>query len=166
MEIRLPTDKLQCLRHLLSEWEGRRSGTKRELLSLIGYLQHASKAVRQGRSFLRRLITRSTAVQHLDHYIRLDGAARSDIRWWSLFASHWNGTSMLTRFDKANPQRSVTADASGKWGCGAFEGNKWIQSEWPTTMAASHISIREMIPIVTGAANLSSFYETIRRWWP
>ncbi len=65
---------------------------------------------RQGRSFLRRLITRSTAVQHLDHYIRLDVAARSDIRWWSLFASHWNGT-------------SVTADASGKWGCG---GNKWI----------------------------------------
>ena len=56
---------------------------------------------------------------------------------------------MLTRFDKANPQRSVTADASGKWGCGAFEG---IQFKWPTTMAASHISIREMIPIVMSAA--------------
>ncbi len=38
---------------------------------------------------------------------------------------------MLTRFDKANPQRSVTADASGKWGCRAFEG---IQFEWPTTI--------------------------------
>ena len=63
MEIRLPAEKLERLRKLLAEWEGRKAGKKRELLSLIGYLQHASKAVRQGRSFLRRLITLSTAVQ-------------------------------------------------------------------------------------------------------
>ncbi len=105
-----------------------------------------SSARLQGSTPGPRLITRSTAVKHLDHYIRLDVA---DVRWWSLFASHWNGTSLLTRFDKANPQLSVTADASGKWGCGAC---KWIQFEWPTTMAASHISIREMIPIVMAAA--------------
>ncbi len=98
------------------------------------YLQHASKAVRQGRSFLRRLITRSTAVKHLDHYIRLDVAARSDVRWWSLFASHWNGTSHASTKPTPNSQSRPES--------GAFEGSKWIQFEWP---AASHISIREMI---------------------
>ena len=53
-------------------------GKKRNLLSLIGSLQHASKAVRQGHSFLRRLINLSTAVQHLDHFVRLNVSARSD----------------------------------------------------------------------------------------
>ena len=63
MEIRLPADKLEQLRQLLSEWEGRKAGKKRDLLSLIGYLQHASKAIRQGHSFLRWLTTLSTAVK-------------------------------------------------------------------------------------------------------
>ncbi len=152
MEIRLPQEKLDRLRKLLAEWGGRKAGKKRDLLSLIGYLQHASKAVRQGRSFLRRLITLSTVVKNLDSFVRLNVSARSDILWWSLFAAQWNGTSMLVRFDKANPQVSVTADASGTWGCGAYEGSRWLQYEWPHHMEASHISIREMIPIVMSAA--------------
>ena len=94
---------------------------KRELLSLIGFLQHASKAVRQGRSFLRQLITHTTAVKSLDNYVRLNVSARSNIQWWSAFTAKWNGTSMLVRFDWANPQFVVTSDASGNWGCGAFE---------------------------------------------
>ena len=49
MEIRLPPDKLERLLQLLSEWEGRKAGKNRDLLSLISYLQHASKAIRQGR---------------------------------------------------------------------------------------------------------------------
>ena len=152
MEIRLPADKLERLRQLLTDWKGRKAGKKRELLSLIGYLQHASKAVRQGRSFLRRLIALSTAVKKLDNFVRLNISARSDIQWWSLFAARWNGTSMLMCFDRANPQISVTSDASGTWGCGAYEGDKWLQFEWPTTMEASHISVREMIPVVMAAA--------------
>ena len=128
MEIRLPVEKLERLRKLLAEWEGCKAGKKRELLSLIGYLQHASKAVRQGRSFLRRLITLSTVVKNLDNFVRLNNLARSDILWWSVFATQWNGTSMLVRFDKANPQVSVTTDASGTW---AYEGSRWLQFKWP-----------------------------------
>ena len=45
MEIRLPADKLVRFRLLLAEWERRKAGKKRELLSLIGYLQHVSKAI-------------------------------------------------------------------------------------------------------------------------
>ena len=126
MEIRLPVEKLERLRKLLAEWAATSSkaGKKREPLSLIGYLQHASKAVRQGCSFLRRLITLSTVVKTLDNFVRLNNLARSDILWWSVFATQWNGTSMLVRFDKANPQVSVTTDASGTWGCGAYEGSR------------------------------------------
>ena len=79
--IRLPESKLVRLRQLLQEWSGCKAMRKRDLLSLIGYLQHASKAVRQGRSFVRRLITLSTVVRRLDGFVRLNLSARSDIVW-------------------------------------------------------------------------------------
>ena len=95
MEIRLPAEKLSHLRQLTSECKGRKAGKKRDVLSLIGSLSHACKAVRQGRSFLRRLITLASSVQRLDHYVRLNATAQSDIHWWFQFAKCWNGISML-----------------------------------------------------------------------
>ena len=62
---------------------------KEELLSLIGSLSRACKAVRSGRAFLRRLIDLSTTASHLDHFIRLNQEARSDIEWWHTFVSSW-----------------------------------------------------------------------------
>lgn len=151
MEIRLPAAKLHHLRALLREWEGKRAGKKRDLLSLIGYLHHASKAVRQGRSFLRRLINLSMAVKPMDGYIRLNVSARSDIRWWSLYATHWNGFSMMSRVYMSHPQHFVTSDASGSWGCGAFHDQYWFQLEWPPSMSQCHISVKEMAPVVIAA---------------
>ena len=52
LETRLPEDKLTRLRAELSKWRDRKACRKRELLSLIGSLSHACKAVRAGRSFL------------------------------------------------------------------------------------------------------------------
>ena len=117
-----------------------KGGKKRELLSLIGYLHHAAKAVRQGRSFLRWFINLSMAVKPLDGYIRLNLAARSDIRWWALYAANWNGSSMMVQFDKCHPMRFVTSDASGSWGCGAFTEQFWFQLKWPSDMAIRHDS--------------------------
>jgi len=44
LEIRLPAIKLQRLNEMLRICETRKAGKKRDLLSLIGYLQHAAKA--------------------------------------------------------------------------------------------------------------------------
>ena len=46
MIIKLPQEKLTRLRSLITEWKGRRTCCKRDLLSLIGQLQHACKVVR------------------------------------------------------------------------------------------------------------------------
>ena len=51
MEIRLPEDKLHRIQALLKTWLTRKKATKREVLSLVGTLQHASKVVRPGRTF-------------------------------------------------------------------------------------------------------------------
>ena len=149
--IRLPDDKLTRLRSLLTDWSGRKALTKRELLSLIGHLQHASQAVHQGRSFLRRLINLSTVVKKLDGYVRLNISARSDIMWWRLFAEQCNGSSMLYAYRRANPQVHVFSDASGSWGCGAFVDELWFQFKRPPNMPECHISVKEMIPIVMAA---------------
>ena len=149
--IRLPDDKLAKLRLLLHDFGGRKAMRKRELLSLVGYLQHASKAVRQGSSFVRRLIDLARVVHRMDGFVRLNISARSDILWWKVFAAQWNGTSMLYNYCRDNPQIHVFSDASGAWGCGAYSGKEWYHFQWPATLPECHIAMKEMVPVVVAA---------------
>ena len=55
-ELRLPGEKLSCLKGLISTWKGRKSCQKQHLLCLIGQLQHACRVVQAGWTFLRRII--------------------------------------------------------------------------------------------------------------
>ena len=49
-EVRLPRERRLGLRKKLEEWRGMKSCRKRELLSILGHLSHACRAVRAGRS--------------------------------------------------------------------------------------------------------------------
>ena len=82
LEIRLPAKKLRQLKDLLACWRGRKACRKRELLSLVGVLAHADKAVRAGRSFTRRLIDLAASVKKLDQFVCLNLEARADVAWW------------------------------------------------------------------------------------
>ena len=155
-EVRLPSEKLQRLQSELEHWMGRgknrtprRSGTKRDLLSLIGLLTHAAKVVRPGRAFTRNLINASTTVDNLEHRVHLPKAAREDIVWWYSFLQVWNGVSMLP---SSTPDQYITSDASGSWGCGVIYQNLWIQVAWPSQWADVSIAPKEMAPIVMAVA--------------
>ena len=116
MEIHLPAEKLTRLRKELAGWRARKKCKKRELLSLIGLLSHACKVVRSGRSFLRRLIDLSTIPKHLEHYVRLNVEARSDIEWWVQYSQIWNGVSMTHLPNNTSPAAVLTSDACmGVW---------------------------------------------------
>ena len=52
MEICLPKDKLECILQKLSSSLHRKTATKRHILSLVGLLQHATKVVSSGRTFV------------------------------------------------------------------------------------------------------------------
>lgn len=95
LELRLPNDKLQRLRQLIQVWKGKRSCTKRDLLSLIGQLQHTCKVVHPGRTFLRSMIELSTVAKQLHHHISLNRGFKSDLEWWALFLPTWNGITMM-----------------------------------------------------------------------
>ena len=64
MEAHIPTEKLQRAKELLSRWMAKKKATKREILSLIGILQHATEIVRNGRTFLSQMY-QTTAMQTL-----------------------------------------------------------------------------------------------------
>ena len=153
-ELRLPADKLQRLKILLAEWESKKTCSRRELESLIGLLNHACKVVRSGRAFLRRMIDLLHGVpMHplRPHPIRLNRAFRSDLVWWRLFASEWNGIAFLSPTPHL-PAKVMASDASGLWGCGAWHGNHWFQLKWNHIFKDSPIAVKELLPIVLACA--------------
>ena len=75
----LPQAKLQQLCRMVSDWLGRRSCTKRELLSLIGTLQHAASVAKAGRCFIRRLIDLSCRVKRQHYWVRLTADELADL---------------------------------------------------------------------------------------
>ena len=71
MEARLPVDKLTRIYHTVANWLDKRNATKCEILSLVGLLQHATKVVRPGQLFVRRMYNVAAKVQEMDHYTQL-----------------------------------------------------------------------------------------------
>lgn len=152
MEMSLPADKLHHLREALAMWRGKKACTKRELQSLIGSLSHACKVVKPGRTFLRRLIDLSTLASKPHHFVRLNRDARSNIECWYRYAADWNRVSMLRNSTPCYGNPTVVSDASGRWGCGAFWAEKWFQLQWHDQLHDTHITVKELIPIVLAAA--------------
>ena len=148
-EIRLPPDKLAELTHELDRWSTRRKATKRELLSLIGKLSFAARAVPAGRLFLRRLISLASTVAHLHHRIRLNAEARADITWWRTFLPTWNGTAKF--IDPNSVQVTdmlLYTDASGSDGCGAYYQGAWFFYAWRPHQHLQSIQWKELFAIV------------------
>ncbi len=153
-QLRLPEEKLARLVALLSQWTDRHSGTRKDLESLIGYLNHVCKVVHSGRSFLRRMIELLHAVHHHPNSrtpIRLNNGFCADLAWWMTFAASWNGVSFLAP-PSSLPQHHFASDASGSWGCGAWHDREWLQTQWDSTTQKLSIAEKELIPIILACA--------------
>ena len=148
MEIRLPSEKLKKLKIDLKQWLKKASCTKRELLSLIGKLAFASKVIKPGRIFVRRLIEASTTVDSLGKIIVLDPETKADIIWWDTFVQEWNGISIIQEAFTSSETLQFYTDASGSKGYGAIFGKKWLWGEWPESHRPLHINIKELLAII------------------
>ena len=95
MEARLPDDKLDRMQETVTSWLPEKKATKRAILSLVGILQHATKIVRPGRIFLRRMYSTAARVCELHYYTWLGKEFRSDLSWWHVFLVSWNGISLM-----------------------------------------------------------------------
>ena len=152
MEVRSPEEKLQWLRTTVTEWVGRKNVTKREILSLVGQLQHAGKVVRY--SCMAELLSLGCTLQQVRSknltFIRgITNPFKSYLYWWHTFLKDWNEISFLKLTDSALLAHAVIkTDASGSRGCGAFFNNKWFQWKWPQEWQPVNILAKEMAPIL------------------
>lgn len=151
-ELRLPASKLDRVRAELRSWGTRRSGTKRQLLSLVRRLQHCCQAITLGRPFIRRLIDRAYSVEELHKFVHLTVWEKEDLEWWHSLIANWNGRSLflLPKWEQA-PDTTVTSDASGSVGFGAVSSHEFFACKWPKNLDSLNIAIKEMIPIVIAA---------------
>ena len=149
MEARLPVDKLEKVRHLLSIHQKCRKITLHSLQSIIGLLNFCCIVVRPGRCFLRRLIDLTKSVSRPNHRITLNKDARRDLAAWLLFVEHFNGRNLLLQ-EKwvTSPSLNLYTDASGSIGFGAIFQNHWLMGKWPKQLVDLPITFKEIFPIV------------------
>ena len=125
----LPQAKLQQTCGMVSDWLGRSSCTKKELLSLIGTLQHAASVVKAGRCFLRRLIDLSCHVKRLHYWVWLNADARADLLWRDTLLVRWNGKFSLRTLFSQPPTH-------------------WLQWEWSIAWRDCTIAAKECVPVL------------------
>ena len=63
MEACLPDDKLQRIHSQVANWLGRKKAKKRQILYLVGLLQHAAKVIKPGHTFIARMYKAATKLQ-------------------------------------------------------------------------------------------------------
>ncbi len=94
-ELRLPDEKIQCLKTLVNTWSMKRSCTRKDLESLLGHLSHAASIIRPGCTFLRQLYSLLQATKAPNHFILLNATAKANLAWWRCFMKSWNGSSFF-----------------------------------------------------------------------
>lgn len=149
MEVRLPKDKLEKVRYLLSTHQKCRKIKLHTLQSIIGLLNFCCIVVRPGRCFLRRLIDLTRYVSQPNHRVTLNKDARRDLAAWQLFIQHFNGSSLLLK-DKwlTSSSLDLYTDAAGSVGFGAIFGKQWLMGKWPNHLKDFPITFKEIFPIV------------------
>ena len=61
--------------------------------------------------------------------------------------------SMFASLARSSTAMVLTSDASGSWGCGAFESSgKWFQIPWQGSLEGVHITVKELLPVVVACA--------------
>lgn len=157
MEARLPTNKLCRIKALVLDFSGRSKCTKRELLSLLGHLNFATRVLPPGRSFVARLLEAAKRVKELHHFVSINAACRADLHMWEYLLEHWNGVSLfIDEVPTAADDINLFTDASGTLGFGGFYQGQWFHGTWPQDLLKSlgdelSIAFQELYPIVIAA---------------
>jgi hypothetical protein len=148
MELRISEVRLTAVRQELLWWYGRKIGTKRSLLSLIGKLSFISSVITPGKTFLRRLITLSMQGKQLSHKMRLNAMARADVEWWLTCVDSWNRKSVfLDDLWQTSVDCRLYTDASG-FGIGGVFGHLWFSEPLSPIECTYSIAWRELLAVL------------------
>ena len=154
----LPPDKVRRISMVIDSFLDRQKCTKRELLSLLGHLNYASRVIPPGRAFVSYLITLSTTVSQLHHHLSLSAACRTDLRMWKQFLQQWNGVYFFhdTKITEAHDIELFT-DAAASVGFGGFYQGHWFAELWPQDIQASPALMKSSAFLELYAINVAAF---------
>lgn len=151
MQLRLPDEKLYKCKSLIMSIINEHRITLKKLEQVVGLLCFACKAIRPGRTFLRRLYDLTIGVKEQHHFIYLNEESKKDLNMWLEFLGSYNGITMFQEASWSNPNIfEFYSDASGSIGFGAFSGNKWFAGQWPQSWNTVEIQTKEIYPIYLG----------------
>ena len=149
MEARIPQEKLDRYRKLVSDYKNKKKITLVELQRVIGSLQHCSYIVPAGRAFLRRLIQLTIGLSLPHHHTRLNSEARADLDTWATFLKHFNGRALfLEQKIFTSDTLHLYTDSAQSLGFGAVFHDRWFFGEWPKLWTSFEITVLELFPIV------------------
>lgn len=153
----------------LRQWERRKCCRRRELQSLAGVLSFACRVLRPGRAFLQSCF-RLLHVADTDRgHVRMSGAFRRDIQWWTAAIATWPGTCIIRDTAVRTPSTAVDAlhvwtDASER-GQGALFGDNWFSLAWtPWQLERARRAHRVAMPFLELWAVLSACCAFGERW--
>jgi len=149
MEARLPLEKVKRILAACEHFAGKKTCTKRELLSLLGHMNFAGKVIRPGRSFVSHLISLSKTVRELHHHVTLTAAVRSDLNMWVLFLKQWNGVSFFLDDNVTLAADLLIFTDATPTSFGGIYQDKWFQGHFPPTFFSEQQSMAlcELFPI-------------------
>ena len=147
MCFRVPQQKKTHILAELAQWSTKSSCRKRELDSLIGYLQFITRVIPWGRAFLGRCIRISCSKTHPNHHIRLNNEFRLDVKWWQSVLPTWSGISFFYDDDWLEPPE-FEVDAS-LLGHGCYNFPHYYSEPWsPSELAEAARDRRESMPFL------------------
>ena len=166
MEIRLDAKRLTQLTSLVSHWQSKATYTRKELQSLIGLLMFACTAIRPGRIFLHRMLTRLRAIHWqereparggtgatnpdrtpISHSLTPGSDLQRDLSWWQHHLSTWNGTTLMYELQWTPASTLELETDACLLGYGARYGNLWFNGRWTDTdLSLAHRAERTSMP--------------------
>ena len=152
MELRMSEERLSDIKSELAAWQGKRSGTKRELLSLLGKLIFTTRVIRPGTIFTRRLFHAVNKLKHLHHQVKLNSETLKDIAWWANIAHKWNRKCLfLDEKWISSIDINLQTDASNI-ACAGVLNNLWFVKTLDLQEKSKDISWRELYAVTLACA--------------
>ena len=135
MQASLPREKINTILEILGQFADKRSVSKKDLLSLLGHMNYASRIVIPGRSFVSYLLSLARSFKELCHHGKLNKECRNAINMWKYFLTNWNGISFLYESQlTAASDIELFTDASGSYGYGGYYQGMWFSVPWPVDL--------------------------------
>jgi len=125
---------------------------QREILSVAGLLQHATKIVRSGRTIVSHMYAAAAKPKKMHYFTWLNTDFHSDLAWWHVFLQSWNAINILCGVSNTSSDFTIYTHASGLWGCGACFSIQWLQWQWPSEWLPISTMAKELVPIVLSCA--------------